>query len=174
MAAPGEQRSHEQGHGAFAQGIGGDDAFEVGNDPMMATEGEQRLGPFFHGHDAQLVQPLRLGEQPPFVAELAEGRAAPQVQGPVVQLDSTARLGNAGLGQELFEQLGIEGRPVQIESVALCGGDDRRVAEHGPQSRDVCQHRSSCAHRRKTIRPQAIDQPFGGHDLAGVGQHHGQ
>ncbi len=107
----------------------GDEPFELGYDPMVLPEGEDRLRSLLHRHYAHLVEPIGLGEKPPLGAELAVRATPPQGERPIVDLQRPPRLLSTGLGEQRLELLRVDRRITEFEVIPLLDGRYRGFPE---------------------------------------------
>jgi hypothetical protein len=90
------------------------------------------------GH-AELVQPQGLGLRERPAGEFAEGRAAPQAEGPIENPEGRPGGRGRGLGQGILEPCRIELGALHVEPVPALDGDEAVAgrAERAPQPRDL-------------------------------------
>ena len=138
-----------------------------------ATERELRVDVVLERGEARLLEVAGGVLRPRLVLEVGERAAAPQRE----------RLGQVRLGsREVCRREGAAARLVQrrepvgvqprarVDDVAgRPGGDDRVRLERAPQAGHVGLQRHRGV-RRRPLAPQRVDQPVGGHHLAGVDQ----
>ena len=111
--------------------------------------------------------------RPRLVLEVGERAAAPQPERlGQVRLGSREvrrREGAAARLVERREPVGVEPRARVDDVPGRPGGDDRVRLERAPQAGHVGLQRHRGV-RRRPLAPQRVDQPVGGHHLAGVDQ----
>jgi hypothetical protein len=152
---------------AFAQGLIRDQRLELPDHLVVAPEPEVGLDAVLVGHEAQLIEPrgLALGER--LVAQVGEGRPAPQSKRLAQQLGGLAERAAAQRSVAFLRQLlealrielaGVDAEPVRGPFPRQAVGDDLA------QLRDVDLERvrGRCG---RLVAPQILDQQLGRNGL---------
>ena len=153
----------------------GHDRLQGGDGIRCAPGRHQELClPLPCGH-AELVQPQGLGLRERQAGEFAEGRAAPQAEGPIENPEGRpgGRGRGLGLGQGILEPCRIELGALDAEPVPALDGDEAVAgrAERAPQPRDLCPQGTGRV-PGKRLAPQLIHEAARGHLLVGRQQQH--
>ncbi|MCZ7528767.1 MAG: hypothetical protein M5U14_21770 [Acidimicrobiia bacterium] len=174
LGEPGDrgQRLHEDGPRPLAQGMLRHQLLGRADRVGRAAGGQEPGGPGFAGGDPPLLQPDGGSPHGLHAGDVAEGRAPPQRERLVEEVDGDRRRGRGGPVDELLEPLGVDLLGRDVEHVP--GGPDRQhVAERPSQPGHVGPEGARGAAGR-VVAPEGVDEQVGGDGDARAGGEHRQ
>src|SRR5205807_6395651 len=165
------ERAHQELARPVTEGLGGDELLELWNEAGRRAGVELRLEPVLDRAEPEVLQPRggRLAER--LGAELAQRRAAPQVERLLQAFRRRAKVARGELlpGRccKRLEAVDVELALDHPELVAGRPCHEPLRAERLPELRDVDLERLRRAARR-LLAPELVDEPLGRHDAVPV------
>jgi hypothetical protein len=167
------QRRHQLAPKALAEGLLGNELFELGHDIRMAPQSQLRLDPLLTTDKKQLVQTLGLEREDAGLRDVRQRWPPPERERRSEPIGSKPRRTAAKrvlpFAQEPLEARSIDPVAPDLEDVARRTCDHRVVRERRAQPRDVDAQRLLGA-RRRVAAPQLLDQLVDRDRSAGVEQ----
>ena len=168
------QRGHEDRHEVFPGRVPGGQRHQFGDRPRVLPQRELRLGPQFHGDQAQLLDRAVQPVPQLVVRRVGEQRPAPEGEPSVERAHPLGGIGGSpGRPDQVGELVDVDPVPVLLDHVALAPGADPHPVrvERAPQPPDVRLHRAPGRGRRPAV-PEQVDEAVGRHHPAHVEQQH--
>ena len=167
------QRQHQLAPQPLAQRVLGHQRLELTDEPRMAPRGQLGVHARLEGLEPQLLDAGDLGLRERLIGEVAERRAAPQIQ----RLTQLARrplgVGHARLADQAFEACHVKLGAVDAQDVARRTRHQAALPEHLAQPRHVELDALGRGRRRRRA-PEIVEQAVDRDDLVGVQQKHRQ
>ena len=165
LTAAAIEGKHQLAAQPLAERVGGDERFQLPDEPRVAAERELGVEPLLESDDAQPIEPSSLAPGELLLVEVCERRTVPERQRLGDQIDTSCRVRVSRVAEQALESVRIDVFGLDRQPVARGLRDENVAAERLTQRGDGVLERAVRG-RRCALSPEVCHEPVGRNDLS--------